>query len=323
MSLPLSKFHLARGLATTLVTTGWLSASLCHAGSITTPEILQSSLCPECINYEVIGTCLWMTCTTLGCDTDESIKVKHRLPDMIAMSYQETGAAPWPATRWMSPANPSALGGGNSHNKTPSLIDSTTVTFQNADIIGHPAEGSFFKMLSSFGYSLEGPATPFMPYYLSSLDTLGWRFNIPDILNTSSWNPLSNRLGNWGGIYPRGGFSVQNHPFKSAALAAFKAAHIVTRPMQSRVYQSLIADKKLGYWPPEAIEPNNDETVWQSLYPKLEMQASVWPDIDDSTSSSDPFAGQISNNGEYVWAVWRTYRGCEQKGAILIAHFGH
>lgn len=312
-----------RRLRVSLFMMGFISINYSYAGNINTSEILQSSLCPDCIDYQVIGGCLWMTCTPVGCKTNQSIKVKHRLPDMIAMSYQETGKAPWDITAWMSPANSSARGGGNSHAKSPALLDSTTVTFQNTDIIGHPAEGTFFEMLSSFGYSLKGPATPFMPYYLSSLDTLGWRFNIPDVLNMSSWNPLSNRLGNWGNIYPRGGFSVQKHPYKSAALAAFKAAHIVTRPMQSRVYQSLIASKKLGYWPPEAVEPNNSETAWQPLYPKLQMKAGVWPDIDDSTSITDPFADRMSDSGEYVWAVWRTYRGCERKGTMLIAHFGN
>ncbi|WP_394230488.1 TIGR03756 family integrating conjugative element protein [Shewanella colwelliana] len=306
-----------------LIVLACLSVSPVNAENITTAEIIQSSLCPDCIDYQVIGACIWMTCTPLGCDTDESIKVKHRLPDMVAMSYLNTGEAPWKATKWMSPTTPGAKGGGSSHNRSPELLDSATVTFQNTDIIGHPAEGTFFEMLSSFGYTLKGPATPFMPYYLSSLDTLGWRYNIPDVFNLSSWDPISNRLGNWGNIYPRGGFSLQKQPYKSAAIAAYKAAHIVTRPMQSRVYQSLIADSKQGYWPPEAVGEKEGETVWQPLYPKQALSAAAWPDIDDSTSKGDPYAKRISDNGDYVWAVWRTYRGCEQKGAMLIAHFGN
>ena len=31
--------------------------------AITTPEIIQSSLCLDCIDYQVIGACVWMTCT--------------------------------------------------------------------------------------------------------------------------------------------------------------------------------------------------------------------------------------------------------------------
>ncbi|MCL1130465.1 TIGR03756 family integrating conjugative element protein [Shewanella sairae] len=313
----------SRSIPLALCLTGALSVNTSTAGSITTPEILASSLCLDCIDYQVIGMCLWMTCTPLGCDTDTSIKVKHRLPDMVAMSYLNTGEAPWQATQWMSPTTPGAKGGGSSHKRSPTLLDNATVTFQNTDIIGHPAEGTFFEMLSSFGYTLEGPSTPFMPYYLSSLDTLGWRFNIPDVFNVSSWNPLTNRLGNWGSVYPRGGFSIQKQPYKSAAMAAYKASHVVTRPMQSRVYQSLIADKKQGYWPPEAIGEKDDETFWQPLYPKQEMKAVAWPDIDDSTTTGDPYAERISETGEYVWGVWRTYRGCEQKGAMLVAHFGN
>ncbi|KJG19461.1 conjugal transfer protein [Photobacterium iliopiscarium] len=297
-------------------------SSASSVAAITTPEIIQSSLCFDCIDYNIIGACLWMTCTPIGCSTATSIKVKHRLPDMVAMSYPETGHGPWAATAWMSPKNPLAQGGGNSHGRSPQLLDHASVSFQNVDIIGHPAEGSFFKLLSTFGYVLEGPAKPFMPYFLSSLDVVGWRFNIPDIFNSASWNPLKNKVGTFGNIYPRGGFSVQPHPYKSAALAAFKAAHITTRENMSRVYQPLVAKSKPGYWPPSPVDIDNKETAWQPLYPKKVMKAAVWPDIDDRLQMGDPYANRISDNGQYVWAVWRTYRGCERKGQTLIAHFG-
>ncbi|MBL4799443.1 MAG: TIGR03756 family integrating conjugative element protein [Oleispira sp.] len=296
--------------------------SLPAQADITTAEILQSSLCIDCIDYQVIGMCIWMTCTPLGCNTDESIKIKHRIPDLVAMSYPNTGEAPWQATQWMSPSINASKGGGNSYHRSPSVMDTATVTFNNVDLIGHPAGPIFFEMLSSFGYSLTGAATVLMPYYLSSLDPLGWRHNIPDIFNIDNWNPMVDSLGNWGSVYPRGGFSVQPHPFKSAALAAFKAVHIVTRPNQSRVYQQLEADNRQGYWPPEPLSVGSDETAWQMLYPKLGTAANVWPDINDAHSVNDPFSPRISDNGEYVWAVWRTYRGCEQEGAMLIAHFG-
>lgn len=296
--------------------------SLPISAKVTTVDVISSSLCPDCIDYKVIGSCLWMTCTPVGCKTRTSIKVKHRLPDLVAMSYLKTGEAPWQATDWMSPANRYSKGGGQSNDRSPQLLDHTSVTFQNVDIIGHPAEGTFFNMLSSFGYVLEGPSTPMMPYYLSSLDPLGWRYNIPDVFNMNSWDPLGNRLGTFGDIYPRGGFSVQPHPYKSAALGAFKAVHLVTRQGESRVYQPLVAQSKPGYWPPKPLSINSDETAWQMLSPIASTTAKVWPDIDDSTLPYDPYAERMSDNGEYVWAVWRTYRGCKRKGAMLVAHFG-
>lgn len=296
--------------------------TLSVSAKITTGEVISSSLCPECIDYQVIGSCLWMTCTPAGCETNTSIKVKHRLPDLVAMSYLKTGEAPWQVLQGVSPANRYSKGGGKSHARSPQLLDHTSVTFQNVDIIGHPAEGTFFKLLSGYGYVLEGPSQPMMPYYLSSLDPLGWRYNLPDVVNINSWDPLGNRLGTFGDIYPRGGFSVQPHPYKSAALSAFKAVHIVTRQGESRVYQPLVAQSKPGYWPPASLSLNNDDTAWQMLFPIAQTTASVWPDIDDSALPYDPYAKRISDNGEYVWAVWRTYRGCQRKGAMLIADFG-
>ena len=105
-------------------------------------------------------------------------------------------------------------------------------------------------------------------------------------------------------------------------MAAFKAVHVVTRANQSRVYQQLEADKRQGYWPPEPLSAGSDETAWQMLAPKADTTANVWPDINDDYDATDPFSARISDDGEYVWAVWRTYRGCERKGAMLIAHFG-
>ncbi|PQJ44439.1 conjugal transfer protein, partial [Vibrio jasicida] len=56
-----------------------LSIDVC-AKSVSTPEVIASALCPDCLDYQIIGTCLWMTCTPVGCSTSTSIKVKHRLP---------------------------------------------------------------------------------------------------------------------------------------------------------------------------------------------------------------------------------------------------
>lgn len=319
--LMVTPFNCKSGLSALVMLLGSMFISPQVQANISTIDIMASAVCPDCIDYKVVGMCLWMTCTPFGCHTDTSIKVKHRLPDMVALSYRNTGEGPWAATSWMAPANGLASGGGNANERSPSLTDSATVTFQNVDIIGHPAEGTFFEMLSSFGYVLKGPAKPFVPYYLSSLDTLGWRFNIPDMINPNSWNPFD-KLGNWGNIYPRGGFQIQKHPYKSAALAAFKATHIVTRKNQGRLYQSLVAEPRQGYWPPKPVALDNNDTAWQPLYPKMEKKAAIWPDINDGTAMNDPYAERISEDNSYAWTVWRTYIGCEQKGSTLIAHVG-
>ncbi|MCP4825027.1 MAG: conjugal transfer protein, partial [Shimia sp.] len=65
---------------------GGLCASPAMSQEVTTAEVIASAACPECLDYEVIGACVWMTCTPAGCSTATSIKVKHLLPDCVEIS---------------------------------------------------------------------------------------------------------------------------------------------------------------------------------------------------------------------------------------------
>nr|AEY78216.1 hypothetical protein [Aliivibrio fischeri] len=287
-----------------------------------TLEVLSSSVCPDCLDYQVIGACVWMTCTPVGCDTDTSIKVKHRLPDAVVVSYPDTGESPWQELKWLSPTTSLSDGGGQSRPSTVQGMNNPNTKFNNVDVIGHPDIDTIYGMLGSLGYFVDSPTTSMMPYYLSSLDSLGWRHNLPDLLTLDTWNPMSDSLGNFGPVFPRGGFVLQPHPFKAAALAAFRAMHLVTRRGESRLYKPLVANQRMGFWPPKGVEVDNDETAFQMIYPHKQDDAYLWPEFDDSTTITDPYAALRSDNDNYAWAVWRMYKGCERKGAMLVAHFG-
>lgn len=165
---------LSQRLALTMLAS-LLQPGLAMSQTVTTPEVIASAACPECLDYELIGACLWMTCTPVGCSTDTSIKVKHRLPDFVVMSYPETGKAPWQDTAWMSPDHRFSENGGHSARRSVQGLDNTSMRFYNSDVIGHPGGQTIFSTLASFGYSLSSQATPLMPHYLSSLDPLGWQ----------------------------------------------------------------------------------------------------------------------------------------------------
>ncbi|MFA0077675.1 TIGR03756 family integrating conjugative element protein [Vibrio artabrorum] len=295
-----------------------VSASCLAQEVLTTSEVLSSSACPDCLDYQVLGVCVWMTCTPSGCSTDESALVSHRLPETVVMSYPEVGEATWQPAGLSMPAAPLSKNGGRSTRRSVKGSDNVTMTFQNVDAIGHPGLETIYQYLEGTGYFLRTDVTAMKPYYASTLDPLGWRWNIPDMFKLSSYNPLDNKLGTLGDIYPRGGFSTQRHPFKSAALAAYRAQHIITREGESRVYQSVVQSSHPGYWPPEPLSPQSTETAFQRLYPDREMTAHVWPEFDDQLSVTDPYGQQQSESGQYAWAVWRTYTGCEQRGAVLI-----
>lgn len=86
-----------------------------------------------------------------------------------------------------------------------------------------------------------------MPYLLSTLDTLAWRYNVPEALYPEALIPGRREIGTrtglnlWGNVYPRGGFLHQTDDHKSGAVVAQRAGDIVTRRNQIHVYQPLLA----------------------------------------------------------------------------------
>lgn len=77
----------------------------------------------------------------------------------------------------MSLPNPTAKAGGD--GTTNEDHENNLAKFKNADVIGHPGGHVFSQFASASGYTCEGAGTAFMPYLLSTLDTLAWRYNIP------------------------------------------------------------------------------------------------------------------------------------------------
>ena len=49
-------------------------------------------------------------------------------------------------------------------------------------MIGHPGGSVFSQFASASGYACQGAGTAFMPYLLSTLDTLAWRYNVPEMV---------------------------------------------------------------------------------------------------------------------------------------------
>ncbi len=219
--------------------------------ALSTADITASTASPDCLSYRVVGICYWLFCTPYGYQVRTSTKVRHYIPDAVVSSYANTGENPWRDVRRFSPATAQAQSGaantaGNSH-EAPAL------RFKNADVIGHPGGWAFSQFASQSGYTYAGAGTAFMPYLLSTLDTLAWRYGIPESVYPESLTPGRREIGSrsasnlWGNLYPRSGFVQQTDDYKAAAVVAQRAGDIVTRRGQVHVYQPLLADKQDGY----------------------------------------------------------------------------
>src|SRR5690606_15864177 len=243
-----------------------------------------------------------------------SVKVQHYVPDAVVSSYSNTGENPWVEVRAMSMPNPTAEGGGD--GTTNEEHENNLIKFKNADVIGHPGSVLFNQFISQWGYSCSGAGIPFMPHLLSTLDTIGWRYNIPESLYPEALIRGMREIGTrwglnlWGNVYPRGGFLHHVDDYKAAAVVAQRAGDIVTRRGQLHVYRPLLSDASPGYWPAGALMESDAETgKWQELTPRLSSSCAVFPHNDMRIQAQQ---------GDYAWALWRPYSCCERRGQVFL-----
>lgn len=284
------------------------------APALNTVTITTSSLSPDCLAYRVVGICYWLYCTNFGCQVKTSPKVRHYVPDAVVSSYSNTGENPWSEVRVLSSTNSTARGGGD--GSAGITHENDLAKFKNADVIGHPGGAAFSQFAGQSGYACPGTGKILMPYFLSTLDTIAWRHNVPEMAFPESITPGVREIGSrtsanlWGAVYPRGGFLHGVDDYKSAAVVAQRAGDIVTRHGQIHVYQPMLGKKRDGYWPAGPLKESDPSTgKWQELTPSQSQTCAVFP---------NNLAHTQSPGGDYAWALWRPYSCCERKGQVFL-----
>lgn len=296
-----------------------VTAQVSSGGGTNTAKITSSAMAPAWMQWTPVGVCFWLLCVGPKCSVKTSLKVRHFIPEAVVSSYADTGSNPWQEVAPMSSPMAGAEGGGGMI-KTVSARDNHA-KFKNADVIGHPG-GFVYQAASGSGYTCESSTIPFFPYFLSTLDTIGWRLGIPETVYPEAIIPGMREVGSmlstnmWGNVYPREGTIVQPDDFKSAALIAQRAADITTRLGQPHVYTPIIGIRRDGYWPPEEPVTENDPAThtWQELYPYMQQTCSTFPDRELTTRSS---------SDGYAFALWRPYRCCKREGQQFLGSIGH
>lgn len=293
--------------------------------SLNSAQIIASAVSQSCISWRVSGICYWLFCTPFGCSVRTSVKVTHFIPEAVISSYNVPGGNPWQEMAFVSQAAgglentiTSALsslsaGGGNNEQKTPGQRK-TNLHFKYADAIGHPATSLIGGSIP--GYSCSSAATPLIPYFLSTLDSLVWRTGMPESLYPEALTPGQREVGSqtagnmWGNVYPRSGFVTQVDDDKAGALVAQRVADIITRSGQPHVYQPLVGQHSAGYWPPDAVQENTgtQNHKWQRLSPQLSQSCAVFPD-GDHTPATD---------ANTAFALWQPYSCCQRRGQTFL-----
>ncbi len=223
-----------------------------------------------------------------------------------------------------------------------SSLDSGALSFEVA--------GQSFDLSAGLTLFCPSVTQPLMPYYLSGLNVLSWRMQLPEMVYPKSYAlPIPDSelfLGNfsagslaspptsllpvtlpdwstWSNVYPRSGWVVQNDELKARATAAFRGVHVVTREGQSHLYRPAlnIGAPGLRTWFPEPLNPNDITTgAWQMVFPEKQNECRRLPETGIDPGISTPRDPALtSDSGSYVWNVWRQYRCCQRptSGAIL------
>lgn len=289
--------------------------------SLNSAQIIASAVSQACISWRVSGICYWLQCTPFGCTVRTSVRVTHFIPQAVVSVYNVPGGNPWTEMSLVSQAagglensvtavlSGLTAGGGNDELKTPGQRK-TNLHFKYADAIGHPATTLIGGSIP--GYSCDSAATPLVPYFLSTLDSVVWRTGVPESLYPEALVPGQREVGSqaggdmWGNVYPRSGFVTQVDDDKAGALVAQRVADIITRTGEVHVYQPLTGQRSDGYWPPGAVEENTGTRnhTWQRLSPQLSGSCAVFPD-GDHTAAEDANA---------AFALWQPYSCCQRRG---------
>ncbi|ECO0902445.1 TIGR03756 family integrating conjugative element protein, partial [Salmonella enterica subsp. enterica serovar Newport] len=135
---------------------------------------------------------------------------EHFIPEAVVSVYQDKGENPWTEMKTVSSASGGienavssglaglSAGGGQSTAKRPQGSESLLSTrFKYADAIGHPATSLIGGQIP--GYSCKSAATPLVPYFLSTLDSLVWRTGLPEALYPEALIPGKREIGSTAG----------------------------------------------------------------------------------------------------------------------------
>ena len=307
-------------------------------GVISTPQIVAQTTTAAlaCMRWMPVGVCFWLHCSLTGCRVRTSIKVGHYQPDAVVSSYNALGGNPWLEIRsTLGLAQKAAATGllgrlipvpvesaGNRTESSPGR-DHRNLIFRESDVIGHPVS-SLSTILSGTGYLCRSQARSFYPYFLSGLDALSWRLEIPEMFYPASLIPGLREMGtwplqSWGGVYPRTGWTTQSEEPKAAAINAQRAADIATRTGQPHIYTPLRGGSGFGQrvWPPGPLVEGDPRTgYWQMLSPKAESSCAVFG-RNDLASLNGWGGGRVDAGGDYVWNLWRPYSCCRRRGVFL------
>lgn len=251
----------------------------------------------------------WHQCQTYGCVEEENSPAGESLRQELSLGDKESSdeekqndASNYlknfdsSKTRTTTPKMVEHFGGNlknmNSAAQNKKLNDTTSNIGEKVSSYGSVGQRIFCPI----------NVTPFVPYYLSGLDSAQWRTGYPvtdpqhslTITNPSSKDVIGANNEKWGYMFPREGTVNNPSDAKVGTVVAVRAASVLNDKRNNIRVVNKPDDSNHGFG------------GWGKLFPKL----------GDTTPNSKQAAchkkasntGVINNeNGGYAWTYWRRY----------------
>lgn len=268
-------------------------------------------------HYKVIGSCTWAV-GTLPPELVPVLAVEQFVPDLIVTVANRPETNPWIEANALFEnsasqalyqktyklATGSELGFGDDAGQINSMHINDERT-RIVDVIGSPAG------LYRFPYLSHKPETRFgYPYYISEADAVSDRTELAEITYMATHpqllfnHDIGGQFDVWGHEIPRLMRVTQTSRFRASVVAAMHAVDIVTNKNGLHVTQSTRNSCGKNCVVSNVIfDPKQKNVIWQEVYPKNR-------NINPTDSSDMGIDDEKSGNGNYVFVVWRKYRGC-------------
>lgn len=278
-------------------------------------------------HFGVIGTCVWLDHGPYDIPyLAFTLELDEFLPDMVVTSFNEAADDPWDIARIFldkvsykmgnfasKTITGYSLGNGQTSEDNDRHQQANSLITKYVDVVGNPDPLKYFPFLS-----LRLDTTSFFPYYSSAMDTLG-RLGIAEIPRLiESMNLFGYIIGQgftkkWGYEFPRTMTSNTTNDYEASVMAALRAADIVTNNNTLHIVKSTHDSCGTNCAVANVIEESNDKhEIWEEVYPN---DRHIQLGQDSSAIPPGHYLGEVdekAGNGNYVFLVWRHYRGCIQ-----------
>jgi integrating conjugative element protein (TIGR03756 family) len=281
-------------------------------------------------HYKIIGSCFWKECSWGMCHFPVTLELDEYLPDLVVTVSNHPENNPWVEARDLLDRPSHSIGrqlifnatgfdlGNGNTSGLARVAHYDSLRTKSVDVVGNP-----FTLLHFPFLNLKVDTVPYLPYYQSDLDVLG-RLGVAEMIRMETWNPIGNPIGNstlnhWSYEFPRSMSVNVDNNYKASVVAALRATDIVTNQNTLHTVQSTSNSCGIHCSVSNVIEEQTEQhAIWQEVYP-YDRHIHIGED-DHLNIQSLGAEDENASQGNYVFVLWRHYRGCVEadKTATLL-----